>query len=53
MGKRQARSFDELDVTTGWRRLYRWRSGQVSAVKRRMRRRERHEARHELRREEG
>lgn len=43
---------DEHDAVTGWRRYLRWRPGERSAVKRRIRRRERHEAALKIRKDD-
>lgn len=53
MAKRRAKTADEFDVVSRWRRVLSWRRGEVARIKRRMRRRERHEARQTLRRTEG
>jgi hypothetical protein len=41
--KRVIKRWDEQDALTPWRTLFKWRPGQISAIKRRARRRERHE----------
>lgn len=41
MARRACRSADEFDAFTGWRRVYQWRPGERSRIKRRANRRER------------
>lgn len=49
--KRACHDADEYDAFTGWRKHYRWRPGQLRAIKRRASKRGRRRAREEIRAE--
>jgi len=46
--RRIARSWDENDAYTGWRRYLRWQRGELAKIKRRTHRRERREGHQEI-----